>query len=656
LDTIALRVARKAWLRHAFEWIRQNSGGSYPGDVIKPPDIHGEFIPTAIWLSGDYHTKVEAALDKTEVDRQRIIATMIADSPLTQLDLTKESLLKDMEQLKPHIMRAGLAHTMAEMGLLPMFGMPTRVRNLYTGTPKTNSKGQFEWSMIDRDLDLAIHEFAPGSLLVKDKKIHKSVGFTPDLPGNFRPPNKKNPIRIPDPAESGPALSEPIWYQECQSCGASHWPKQRPKEGEERRCDACGDPLHAGDLRECREPAGFRTDFRPKSVVEEAETGGRHRTVYSEGSRLELKPIPNGNMSHCFVKNAMTFRINRGKKNEQGGWEGFAVRSAAESLFQGGLVLDRQYVLEDLMANASRFSTGQEPDLENFWLMSPKSTHALYLAPKQVHSGLYLGKNNSPGGRVTLDAPVRAAALSATFILVNRAALELDVGPEEFDVLEPRLHRHEDGSLVPLLQFTDYLINGAGFCAWLGEPEQPGIEPRVAALIRSIVSDPHVYPLAEFQKTTHSSCDESCYTCLRRYGNQAYHGLLDWRLGLSFLEMLHYPSFACGLDDNRDSFSTPSLRDWPNLAERYAKEMVRIFPGPGADVKQFGKLWAFRLSSKDRWGLVFHPLWNRDDPKGIARAALENASEEGHLCEPVHTFDLARRPALVREKLRKAKG
>ena len=58
--------------------------------------------------------------------------------------------------------------------------------------------------------------------------------------------------------------------------------------------------------------------------------------------------------------------------------------------------------------------------------------------------------------------------LSATFLLVNRAALELDIDPEEFDVLEPRRFHEDDPK--PLLQITDHLVNGAGYCAYLGAP------------------------------------------------------------------------------------------------------------------------------------------------------------------------------------------
>jgi hypothetical protein len=53
----------------------------------------------------------------------------------------------------------------------------------------------------------------------------------------------------------------------------------------------------------------------------------------------------------------------------------------------------------------------------------------------------------------------RAAAISATHLLVQKAALKLDVAPDEFEALEPRL-RHGR----PMLQIADTLINGSGLC------------------------------------------------------------------------------------------------------------------------------------------------------------------------------------------------
>lgn len=54
----------------------------------------------------------------------------------------------------------GLAQYLAENGLLPMYGMPTRVRPMYLGIKNQGDKP--EWEYVDRDIDIAIYEFSPG--------------------------------------------------------------------------------------------------------------------------------------------------------------------------------------------------------------------------------------------------------------------------------------------------------------------------------------------------------------------------------------------------------------------------------------------------------------------------------------------------------------
>ena len=245
---------------------------------------------------------------------------------------------------------------------------------------------------------------------------------------------------------------------------------------------------------------------------------------------------------------------------------------------------------------------------------------------------------------------VRAAALSAAFILVQRAALDLDIDPEEFDIVDPRTHIL-NGASVPVLQITDHLINGSGFCERLESMDASG-RARLVSLIESIVTDLAAFPLKEFRRIDiktdfdHAKqCDQACYLCLQRYGNQAYHGLLDWRLGLSFLEALNDPSFRCGLDGN---FQSPSLSDWLTLARRYATELATRYRADG-EVRDAGNLIAFRLDrSRDQWGLVVHPLWNLDNPSGVLQNAIDAMGNQPQFTD---TFELARRQVSERERL-----
>ena len=56
-----------------------------------------------------------------------------------------------------------------------MFGFPTRVRYLYHKRPMAGGEWPPE-EVVDRPLDLAISQFAPGSETVKEGLIHTAVG------------------------------------------------------------------------------------------------------------------------------------------------------------------------------------------------------------------------------------------------------------------------------------------------------------------------------------------------------------------------------------------------------------------------------------------------------------------------------------------------
>src|SRR4029079_9058692 len=107
------------------------------------------------------------------------------------------------------------------------------------------------------------------------------------------------------------------------------------------------------------------------------------------------------------------------------------------------------------------------PQLPGIWLAAPKTTDALFVAPTIIGRGLRIHMVGAGQQRVT---SVRAAAISAAYMLINRAASALDIDPEEFDVLEPRIYRTNNGHAVPLLQIADHLVNGAGFAERLSAP------------------------------------------------------------------------------------------------------------------------------------------------------------------------------------------
>lgn len=655
---IARRFLLKSWLAAAFAELRTQSGNTWPADTMRPPDIHGEFVETSRYFDENWRDRLSEALATTEPAAVQALRMLIADSPLVENDvtLTRAEVLDTIDRLNASrdSVQFGLAHSLAEQGSLPMYGMPTRVRNLYTHLRDQGASRDTDWSTIDRDLDLAIYEFAPGSVIVKDKLEHLCVGFTGPLP-SFVPRNPPMPV-----SPFSDAFGAPFWMIECVGCGAWHRRNQPPTE-DPGDCVGCSTPLDPGRSRQCAEPLGFRTNFRPGSDADTEGRSGRHRSIQAEATTVALQPSGSVNVSYRLEPQLRTYRLNRGPLDpaQQGAWLGFNATRGSQMLGRGTrrALLTNQMVADELLPTNDapadfNVDVGQDAlRTSGIWLAAPKTTDVLFLSPTTVRQGLNLdrvvgprsleGLTGSAALRAMSATAVRAAALSATFMLVNRAAIELDVDPEEFDVMEPRVIRPASGTPVPLLQFADHLINGAGFCTALAQ-RRPGEEsPLIARLVRECVNNPDEYPLRELLRGRHvQNCEQACYGCMLRYRNQPYHGLLDWRLGLAFLNCLNRVDYACGLDGQ---FVDVALQDWRSLVEMDVGRLQRQFNN--TSVRQVGALFAIRFNGTRTWALVSHPLWDPDQPAGVLRTATEGLGGEPFVV--VDSFNLARRPSTI---------
>ena len=69
-----------------------------------------------------------------------------------------------------------LSERLAHAGLLPMFGFPTDTRMLFTRSRYAPNPWPPLSGTVDRGLDIAISQFAPGSQIVKDKAVHTALG------------------------------------------------------------------------------------------------------------------------------------------------------------------------------------------------------------------------------------------------------------------------------------------------------------------------------------------------------------------------------------------------------------------------------------------------------------------------------------------------
>ena len=659
-DPIPLRLLRKVWLRAAFGLLRDEcfeAGHIYPGDKLVPPDVHGEYVMTYDYYEdkgGEWPKRLRQALENTINVRDQFAQVAIINRLQRQklIELASvDRLLEDIERqskFNPKVSK-GLAQFLAEQGLLPMYGMPTRIRQLYLGlTPDSEgARADFEWSTMDRDLDVAIFEFAPNMLLTKDKQRHRVVGFSGPM---FEPERRGNVIEL----KAGSSWKESQHFVAlCPKCGAASYssgPVQEPSV-----CHDCREAIDPQFYQVYVTPAAFRTDFKPED--NDLDSGGRMSVRKLASVLHDGELIIVGNIRLHRGAGVTIMQLNDGVEDGFGNDARFTVEECVDdhvplsaAPFRASIYTEQAIDSEFLDKHSkSHRWTNKKESKQTFGLIARKETDALYLEMRGFNASLNLAMLARIGDLANL--PTRAAAISATQMLVQKAALELDVSADEFEALEPRLR---DGQ--PMLQIADSLINGSGLSRRLGENRSDGT-PLVIYLIEKILTDKASWPLQDFLKIDNlgdhaASCQTSCYRCIQRYSNRRYHSLLDWRLGLAYLRAMYLPDYSCGLDPKDENF--PELSGWRDKALALTNSVAAMRPGSltAEKLKHSGLPC---LVKRDGNGnvqsriVVVHPLWRTD--VDAALKMLQGDAIDG--VSFIDTFNLERRPLKALELAKK---
>jgi DEAD/DEAH box helicase domain-containing protein len=596
---IAERLVAKECLRRAFV-----AAGVAWWESPTPPDTHGEFGTTAEWLRDSARQQAIRTWLATSPE-VATIASAIAQGPgcppAGDLEaFARTSLYGKVVDaaVNPELTGDGLAERLAEGAVLPMYGMPSRSRMLFHQLRGDSPK------VIDRDLDLAITEFAPGAERTKDKRIHQPIGFS--APYLYR-----GGRWVPSDPEP---LAGRRWMARCERC---HYTRTSDTEPTDDVCPECGcaptDTPTAFRIFRFAVPVGFRTSMHPgHDAKEEGEVMAMGVASVAESDPQPCEHVATTNSGLGYSITGRVYRINDRRGRLFYGQLGTTRRA--------GQVLDHQWI-DERFQNVDDITFVPEAPPEHIALASPKTTDVLRIRPDSVPSGLNLDPLMSHGG-------TKAAYYSAAFILRSLAAELLDTDPEEFDVSNVRQVELNSGERVGEIVLSDHLANGAGYVAWLQQHwldvlghATSTTEP-ANTFIGALVSSEHL-----------AACDSSAYDCLRQYRNMSYHGLLDWRLGLSLLRALADPSFSGGLDAD---LSMPDLAGWIEFAAERRDAFCATF---GCDPKEFGPLPGFQIGGSQV--IVVHPLWDRYRPHGMlaeARAATTVGTVK-HL----DTFNLLRR-------------
>lgn len=623
---IAKRLVAKACLFEAFR-----HAGVRWWHSPTPPDSHGEFGTVVAWLNtADRRQAVGEWLFSSPRVPQIVDAILAGTGGVSVDELityVRESLFAVLEECAHSVELAGdgLAERLAEGAVLPMYGMPSRVRLLYHGLR------QHEATSIDRDLDLAITEFAPGSQKTKDKRVYTAIGFTCPL--------------LPDPSWHSVAdnpFPRRMWMARCDLC---HFVNTFNIEPDMDGCPDCGnscDGDNAFRVFEIVVPSAFRTsfsygtdakaddEFLPRGTSSVAERTDAS-PIFITGTNSALTPSFGG---HVYRVNDRAGRLFRG-------------RLGTARWSRGGVTLSHQWIDERYQNGRGENNVVFNPETseaDTIALAAPKVTDVLRIRPHSIRQDLCLdllardriGRMSQLGQ----GAAVKAAYYSAAFILRSVVAEELDIDPEEIDISNVRMVELNDGTYAGEIILNDDLENGAGFTAWLSQDNNwheilnaiTGPDHDRDSFIGKLLSPEHA-----------QDCQSACYDCLCLYRNMSYHSLLDWRLGMSVLRILCDAGYPCGLDDD---FTFPELSGWLDFTDALRDTFCQSFPS--CDHAEFGPLHGWTVA--DRNVILIHPLWSTVHPGGMLAEALATMSQDDDV-RLVDAFNLHRRMSWVYQRL-----
>lgn len=620
-EQIFKRVLAKAILQYSFKELNVNQGG-----------IHGEFGSIESYNQDELYNHFENHID----DRIKEIFNALN----TGIYVNGNILPYEFVNFRPwilglpadirskidesSILNMDLSEFLAENGILPLQGMPTRIRNLIHGFKKItvgNTIEGYEATTIDRDLGIAIYEFAPGSQKTKDKGVVQAIGFTPNITGiKYRHDTQSWEA---DTMHSD-AFSSRVWMKQDKSTMKIQTTKYvlgKPNEED-------GFEVFLGAT-----PAAFRTDLGyPKDDNEDFDINFSKPITFAESK--EVDPQFTRNSKIRYSPQETTWKINNnGNFNKQ-----FVGKYYQQT--RHGAELPNQWLEKGLSGNNTPIAGCEEEMLS---IVSGKVTEVFRLEP--INFPLTIEVDPFSLNKFKSSSS-KGAFYSAAFLLQRTLAAKIDIDPEEIEIAAiesielPELNGIT-GRRSASIVLTDELPNGSGFVKQLhnnfGNYLRRCIEP--------INNEEERYNYNILQNRT---CKDASYQDLKNYRNMSFHPLLDWRLGVGLLRLMADNDYSSGLKE--EDYSKPELLDWKNFAFELQQQFISSFKENVIE-STFGELHGFTLYGAYRV-IIVHPFWNvsvnQPEENILTRAMAEAGIENVYF---IDTFNLHRRPSWCYEQL-----
>jgi len=558
------------------------------------------------------------------------------------LDWVNKNVISLMDEAIKRSTQDDNAQSLVEAGLLPMYGLPTALRNLYhngssghsqiiTDNGRTVRKYYEKYSgIIDRPVEQSITEFAPGAIKTKDSAEYKSAGLT--IPLDYLSGLKE----INDLDNVLPEELDPLQYsynlnlngREITSIN-NYDPNVIDSKHDLSTVrlvipKAFRTDRILGNKGEVKQEDDARSNYMPVEIWVDAKSSA---PKYLDKGALKWEiwngENQKGDVWYINTNNGLFFKGERGirmSKDSHVNEPQFVKQKIKTSE-------DKQKVIEhspNFMIDGCYKKDYWETDKKSQYIAigAKKVTDILCLSldikkiPKSINlNGLPDNKNRSA---------IIAAFYSAATLIQRTFADEIDIQPEEIEISEVKI---DPDNGLPSVYMNDKADNGAGFMSLLCQTDPKTGKTKLQEIMEDIVSPS---PKSKFIKSIlnhKNECATTCPKCLNTFYNRGLHHVLDWRLGMDIIKLM--------LDKNYDmGYSNLSATPYGDLAEIMNKLGDRVQKAhPAGDVQYHNNDlhdWHFGYFTTKERGKSFiehlvHPLWNVSDQE----------SEDGYLSQNI---------------------
>lgn len=381
-------------------------------------------------------------------------------------------------------------------GFIPSYSFPKNVVRFFVEKESERGKNaprDIEYSP-ERDIAVALSEYAPGRFVTIDKKIYRSGGIY----SNPRPKGY-------EANQAEYYFNSKDYYSDIYVCSECNWFGKDPEDAAEGVCPYCGATV---EQRKMLKPWGFAPvkgdTVRHEDEDEEFTYTEAPYYSYVPNSSDHFNSYKTSNIRFIDLSDKNVLTVNMGKKKN-----GFNICKKCGGAEVAGNNDSGNYTFSQPYHD-NRPLCRHEGNVEPNVLLGYEFLTDMFMLDISYNSNKLVGMRTSEERAI-----LRTAVTTLHEAIKKAASLELGIDYNEINGgWRPKMNFNGESHIE--MFFYDNLTSGAGYSSMIGS-----VLENVLYRARHILSD--------------CECSRTCKNCLDNFYNQRNHYLFDRQLGLQLL-------------------------------------------------------------------------------------------------------------------------